>query len=868
MVETTWGGDDGAAGEVDAGHVLVGRYTLVHKLGEGGFGAVWRAHDGLAKTDVALKLVPGLSAADRAAVAREAAALRFARLPGVVSLIDDGVEGDTGFLVMPWVRGAQPFPGRAGPMSWDQLREVVLSLLEILSRVHHAGIVHQDLKPSNVLVDGAGRVHVLDFGAATGRALRWSERGAGFVGTPLYAAPEVRHLSPPSVCSDIWSTGAMVYEALTGQPPHADASLQDLFVQQALPPLPHLSTVCPDVPADVADAVMAMLAWDPEVRLHDAPAVLAALGNEAHGLVGSVFDGPDESRWTRAALRACFHGPDLFLHLAQDAVEALWARTGGDPARVRREGDAWVRAGLARVVDGRLEMDRTDIAALLRGFRVRVDRPDTPADLSAGARDLLALTRLVWPLARPAMGAALGATDEDLQELLRRGLVWPLADGSWGTDVVVDPLREFPGVQEAALKRAASAGLRDASTLDLRMLFDSTFDGVPDAAVVSRQADGLVAAGRVDEAISLLELGVLRARDAGYAPTEEALVQRYVMAVLSDEGPGPIDRALRVLDTGQAMPGTAAWLALLRARLEVARGEGARAVSRMRAVAAMPTVEGEVKRRAVLCRAALVTSPEAAERIAEEALEVTGGRGEVEAERLGWLGMIRYRQARYTDAAALHRRAGAMRTTDRGRMSCLINEGAAWLEAGELALARQVAEHAGDMARSARHGQMEAWAAWIARSAAYRADDAHEASEERLDAALHLGSYTGAMHGAVESAIAWRSGDVVLARRLVMRTIPAGLEGGQRGLALLAAGLGAVLGLDLADAVDLSTLEGVPPLMAVQVIGLLARAGMASDARRADGLTRCRLIDAPHDHRRLEVISPAEAWGWLTERRA
>ncbi|MCA9539735.1 MAG: serine/threonine protein kinase, partial [Myxococcales bacterium] len=193
--------------------LIAGRYRLETVLGEGGFGRVWRAADTLHGDTVALKMVRALTPDELEWSRREVTALRWARLPGVVGLRDDGLEGAWYFIAMEHVTG-EPFPGCA-----DDLELTTRRLLEVLARLHTVGVLHRDLKPGNVLVDADGRPTLIDLGLARGRALRPGE-AQGFEGTVRYAAPEHRHFGISDARSDLYSVGVMLKDALAARGGH------------------------------------------------------------------------------------------------------------------------------------------------------------------------------------------------------------------------------------------------------------------------------------------------------------------------------------------------------------------------------------------------------------------------------------------------------------------------------------------------------------------------------------------------------------------------------------------------------------------------------------------------------------------------
>lgn len=347
--------------------VIAGRYQLEMRLGFGGFGAVWRARDRITDAELAIKVMAVPSDQALARERRELAALRLVLLPGVVRLLDDGVEGSEAWIAMELLDGSAFLEG-CGP--WEAIREDVDALLDTLGALHRLGIVHGDLKPANlILVPGRGPV-VLDFGIARGRAIEVSPDPAAQGFSRSYAAPEQLRGEIATVRSDLYSLGVMLFEHLSGT---------RVVAWRAVGGVPSLAAVVEGVPPEVVGVVDRLLAASPDARPADADEVRRALGHAERspslpaGLRGGV-----------EGLRELFHGPERLLHLPTDAATELVQRAGEEPSEVARELHAWVRAGLAR----------------WEGDRVRVRR---------GALDRLAAGVLVGGAARHTFVAAAGA---------------------------------------------------------------------------------------------------------------------------------------------------------------------------------------------------------------------------------------------------------------------------------------------------------------------------------------------------------------------------------------------------------------------------------------------------------------------------
>ncbi|MFC7548897.1 serine/threonine-protein kinase [Plantactinospora sp. GCM10030261] len=272
------------------GSILNDRYRLDDRVATGGMGDVWRGTDLVLGRQVAVKVLLPSLLSDPSFIQRfhsEARIMAALHHPGIVQVYDTGEDtADDGtrseYLVMEYVDGV-PLSRRideVGGLSVAGTLSIVEQAARALHAAHGGGIVHRDVKPSNLLVKANGRVVLVDFGVARSTGVTSITSTNAIPGTALYMAPEQAAGKPVSAATDVYALGAVAYCCLTGEPPFTGENPLEVAIK-------HLSDEPPPLPAEVPEPVRAIveraLAKDPGARFPDAAAMADAASAAASG---------------------------------------------------------------------------------------------------------------------------------------------------------------------------------------------------------------------------------------------------------------------------------------------------------------------------------------------------------------------------------------------------------------------------------------------------------------------------------------------------------------------------------------------------------------------------------------------------------
>jgi len=315
---------------------LISRYRVLEKLGEGGMGVVYLAHDTELDRKIALKFLPLHDTADaetKARFKREAKAVAALNHPNIVTIHDIGERDGKSYMAMEYVDGEslkemldkQEFP-------IDKIIDIVCQICEGLSQAHKKGIVHRDIKPANILLDSEERVKIADFGLAQLIDITKVTKESSTVGTPSYMSPEQIMNSNVDNRSDIFSLGIIVYELLTGHLPFEgqyEAAVSYSILHEEPEPLARYKTGVPDELQRLVDKA---LHKDPETRYQHIDELLVDLKSLRKQLeAGIMGERPTKVRPSQKKRHSLYLGVVGFLIMLILVAFYFWQRPTQNP---------------------------------------------------------------------------------------------------------------------------------------------------------------------------------------------------------------------------------------------------------------------------------------------------------------------------------------------------------------------------------------------------------------------------------------------------------------------------------------------------------------------------------------------------------
>ncbi|MGH7699813.1 MAG: serine/threonine-protein kinase, partial [Gemmatimonadales bacterium] len=282
----------------------LGKFELHERIGEGAMGVVWKAYDPVLRRYIALKLLGsrvGRNPDMRERFLREARAAGVLQHANIVTVYDAGEDQGQLFIAMELVEGRDVSDTIASlePLPLERKLDIVIEVLEGLQYAHHKGVIHRDVKPSNVRITPDGGAKIMDFGIARLQSADVEGSGA-IVGTPTYMAPEQITNGAITPATDVFAVGCLLYELLSYRKPFEGETVHGVLYQVLTTDPKPLRTMAPSIPAALERVVMKAINKVPEDRYetaHQMQLTLSAIRAALSGAGDSTTQrlGP---RWT------------------------------------------------------------------------------------------------------------------------------------------------------------------------------------------------------------------------------------------------------------------------------------------------------------------------------------------------------------------------------------------------------------------------------------------------------------------------------------------------------------------------------------------------------------------------------------------
>jgi predicted Ser/Thr protein kinase len=348
----------------------LGPYRIIEQIGIGGMATVYKAYQPSMDRYVAIKVLPAIVSRDPAFLKRfrrEAKVVAKLEHKHILPVHDYGEQEGLTYLVMRYVEaGTLKDRLAAGQLDLPTIYRIIAQVGAALDYAHRLGVIHRDVKPTNVLIDSQGDAYLTDFGLA--RIMESSEQltatGVG-VGTPAYMAPEQGQGLKIDHRSDIYSLGVMLYEMVTGRVPYEAETPMAVVIKHITAPLPLPSSVKPDIPPQIERVVLKAMAKDPDDRFQTVGDMLTALDTAVRRAQAEV---PRERAVGELAVAKEAAPPSKgFLAQAmagvREATQTGWGRTA-----------MWAALGVVALLALFLALSRVPLKVQIRGGQLEVVR--------------------------------------------------------------------------------------------------------------------------------------------------------------------------------------------------------------------------------------------------------------------------------------------------------------------------------------------------------------------------------------------------------------------------------------------------------------------------------------------------------------